>query len=210
MRVDEHDVPPGPDGQAGDDAFAARIAAPLRAPVRLAPDFTARVMRAVRGEARPGAAPAPRAARTPWWRRRVTLSLSLSPVGALAMAAAVAAVAVLGREVARRAAPAPAVRVAAVARTDTVHMVRFVFLAPNARSVALVGDFNEWRSASTPLRRAGTDGLWTATVSLPAGAHQYAFIVNGTRWVADPAAPTTVSDDFGTTTSVITVGGAAG
>jgi hypothetical protein len=40
------------------------------------------------------------------------------------------------------------------------------------------------------------------------GSHQYAFVIDGTKWVADPAAGTSVTDDFGTTTSVLTVGGA--
>jgi hypothetical protein len=41
-------------------------------------------------------------------------------------------------------------------------------------------------------------------VALTPGRHEYAFIVNGTRWVADPLAVKT-SDDFGTESSVIRV-----
>lgn len=221
MRDDPHAHQPDPvDGAESDEAFAARIAAPLRALERTAPDFTHRVMRAVRAESNASAEAVPRPRGTPWWRRRLTISLSLSPLGALAAAAAIAIVALLGRDVAKRSSsptvqrvaaltPADTPHVATAARTDTVHVVRFVLLAPNAQSVALVGDFNSWQRGATPLRRTGADGLWTATVRIPPGAHQYAFIVNGTRWVPDPSAPTTVSDDFGTTTSVITVGGAA-
>jgi hypothetical protein len=42
-------------------------------------------------------------------------------------------------------------------------------------------------------------------VALTPGRHEYAFIVNGSRWVADPLAVKS-SDDFGTESSVIRVG----
>jgi 1,4-alpha-glucan branching enzyme len=89
---------------------------------------------------------------------------------------------------------------------DTVHVVRFILVAPSAASVALVGDFNNWDRTATRLTPAGTGGLWTASVALPPGRHEYAFIVNGSQWMADPAAATTVEDDFGTTSSIITIG----
>jgi 1,4-alpha-glucan branching enzyme len=95
------------------------------------------------------------------------------------------------------------------ARRDTVHVVRFVFLAPHASSVVMVGDFNNWDRGLTQLRRVGVEGAWTVSVSLPPGLHQYAFIVDGTEWTPDPAASTTVSDEFKTTTSLIDVGGAS-
>jgi 1,4-alpha-glucan branching enzyme len=71
--------------------------------------------------------------------------------------------------------------------------------------VELVGDFNEWTRGSTALRLSGAPGVWAVSVPLSPGKHEYAFIVNGTRWVADPLAVKT-SDDFGTESSVIRVG----
>jgi 1,4-alpha-glucan branching enzyme len=88
---------------------------------------------------------------------------------------------------------------------DTVYMVRFVLLAPDARTVALVGDFNNWNRATTTLAPA-KDGLWTASVVLPPGRHEYAFIVDGEHWMADPQAKVTIEDDFGTASSIVTVG----
>jgi Glycogen recognition site of AMP-activated protein kinase len=80
--------------------------------------------------------------------------------------------------------------------------VRFVLVAPEARQVSLAGTFNQWNPQATPLIRAGN--VWTATLTLPAGQHQYAFVVDGARWVPDPGAPA-VDDGFGRRNSVLTL-----
>ena len=81
---------------------------------------------------------------------------------------------------------------------------RFVLVAPNARHVALVGDFNLWNPASAPMQRiAGTDE-WEIDLPLPAGRHAYAFVVDGDV-TADPSAPRTGGDDFGRPNSVVLV-----
>ena len=191
-----------------DRAFTELIARPLRAREALDPSFEERVMSAVQ--------PSPHGMRVisdaPWYRRR----LEMHPVTVLAMAAAVAAVAFFG---ARQLQPpaAPQVRVAAQAvavpspvtrhpQPDTVYLVRFVFVDSSraAHSVALVGDFNAWRLGSSKLAETGVPGVWTASVPLAPGRHEYAFVVDGKRWVADPTA-TTRHDDFGTESSVMTV-----
>jgi 1,4-alpha-glucan branching enzyme len=82
--------------------------------------------------------------------------------------------------------------------------VRFVLVAPEAKQVSLAGTFNQWNTQVTPLVRAGATGVWTATLTLPAGQHQYAFVVDGARWVADPGAPA-VDDGFGRRNSVLTL-----
>jgi hypothetical protein len=91
--------------------------------------------------------------------------------------------------------------------------VRFVLVAPSSASrVTVVGDFNGWDAAATPLRpqtRASDGTSWAADVQVPPGRHAYAFVVvdsRGTRWVADPAAALAPDDGFGTLTSVIVVG----
>jgi len=86
-----------------------------------------------------------------------------------------------------------------------VQVVRFVFVDPRATSVELVGDFNEWSRGKTELGRSGAPGVWAVSVPLSPGRHEYAFIINGSRWVADPLAVKS-SDDFGTESSVIRVG----
>lgn len=177
-----------------DDEFAERIAQPLRAPEVLAPDFEARLMAQARAEvARQRAVPA----RGSWWtRRRMVMA---SPLAGLALAAGIAALAAISTlTVARRASHAPSVAVL----HDTVQMVRFVFADSSARSVSLVGDFNGWARGRTPLRATARAGVWSVSVPLTAGRHEYAFIVNGERWVADPLSPGN-RDEFGTESSVL-------
>lgn len=83
---------------------------------------------------------------------------------------------------------------------------QFVLVAPRAASVALVGDFNDWDPARTPMRPA-RGGLWAAVVPLAPGRYRYAYLVNGAEWRADPSAPPAMDDEFGTPSSVVTVGG---
>jgi hypothetical protein len=207
-----------------ENVLIGHIAEVLRAPEPTAPDFTARLMAVVNAVSRSalalaGAQSGARAGARVWWRRRRTIQLSLSPLGALSLGAGLAALALVA-DLTMRGSRAPAERTTlasaatstaqnATAHIDTVHLVRFVFMAPKASSVTMVGDFNNWNRVVTPLRRSGAGGTWTVSVSLPAGPHQYAFVVDGTAWTPDPASTTTVSDDFGTTTSVIAVGGAS-
>lgn len=189
-----------------DEEFLERMAAPLRAPVKTSVDFEARVLAAVRQ-------PRERTSVLSWAvRPRV---LRLSPVAGLAAAAGIAIAALaLGRagvepapQVAEATSAAPAAPAAAA--VDTIKLVQFMLVAPNASSVSVVGDFNNWDPAATPLREAADAGVWTITVPLAAGRHQYVFMVNGTRWTPDPAAPLAVEDSFGMPNSVITVGESA-
>jgi hypothetical protein len=156
-----------------------------------------------------------------WWRR--PRGFALSPVAGLALAAGFAGVVVLVRDALRPAAGGrvaaavdpvpPSAAPAEVARgaraPDTVHVVRFVLVDRSARGVTLVGDFNGWDRAATRLVRAaagrpGDPAVWTVTVALPPGRHEYAFVVDGRRWVTDSAAPV-VEDEFGTRSSVVTL-----
>ena len=96
------------------------------------------------------------------------------------------------------------VRGAALVRTDTV-FVRFELEAPDARIVSLAGSFNDWQPGTVPLMRSQT-GLWSTTLALPLGEHQYQFVVDGERWIPDPSAHAQVADGFGGTNSLIVVG----
>ncbi|MEO5825954.1 MAG: isoamylase early set domain-containing protein [Gemmatimonadales bacterium] len=75
---------------------------------------------------------------------------------------------------------------------------------PGAHSVALVGDFTDWRTDRLQLKAEG-DGRWRVTVKLPPGRYRFAYVVDGGEWRADAAAAP-VLDDFGRPTSVMTVG----
>jgi 1,4-alpha-glucan branching enzyme len=82
-----------------------------------------------------------------------------------------------------------------------------MLVAPNATTVSLVGDFNDWETGAMPMEGTVTDGLWTVTVPLSPGRYRYAFLVDGETWVPDPAAPRALEDDFGRPNSVVTIGG---
>lgn len=218
-----------------DEEFARQLAAVLRASdERPGSGFDDRVMAAVRAvhaltpevqdtPATPITAVTPIAG----WHRR--WALALPPMAWGALAAGFAIIVSLGtlatahiierRQVAAApvpvhvevastpapvAPPAATPRPVAHVRHDTVYMVRFVLADADAHTVSLVGDFNEWEKRATPLRSA-KPGVWTAQIALPPGRHEYAYVVDGRRWIADPSADN-VADDFDTPSSVVTVG----
>jgi len=186
------------------DAFVERVAARLRTPEHVHPSFEKRVMEKVLAE---GTALYPkRSLSGSWWRTERVFRLT--PLTGLALAAGIAAViavssVAVGARISARSQGTS--RAAASVRADTVQLVRFVFVDPRAERVELVGDFNEWARGSTQLKRSGAPGVWAVSVPLSPGRHEYAFIINGSRWVADPLAVKS-SDDFGTESSVIRVG----
>ena len=187
----------------GEAAFVERVAPPLRAPETLDPSFEARLMAVARAEAPRLYPPRPRT----WWRRPRTVRIS--PLAGLAVAAGLAGIVCLGTLAAVGGLGTDGPRdVPETGAGETVHVVRFVLAAPGARTVTLVGDFNAWAKAATPLATAAVPGVWTVSVPLTPGRHEYAFIVDGERWVVDPWAAV-VTDDFGTESSVVTVGGGA-
>lgn len=83
--------------------------------------------------------------------------------------------------------------------------VRLQLSAPASSHVAVVGDFNDWNPAGTPLRPTSDPGVWTVELRLKPGRYHYAFLLDGRRWVRDPAEPPNAESDFGAPTSVITV-----
>lgn len=194
-----------------DDQLIERIAAELRRPHRTSPEVDARVMAAVRALPRHRAGR--RTAVWSWLTRARTIRIT--PLGAFAAAAAaiVAAVFVVPRlNVSPAPAPSSATapvppRAADAAPADSLRVVQFVFVAPTAHSVSLVGDFNNWELGATPLAAGPSRSVWTVRLRLPDGRHRYAFVVDDSTWAADPAAPPAAGDDFGVPSSVVTVTG---
>ena len=183
----------------GEGAEALRLLGAVdRAPVALSAEFETRVMAEVRRRAR---SPIRRVWRGLVEPRDIELRLRVRPwvVWGAALAAA-AAVALLLTRPPQASEGARPMRVAA---GDSVY-VRFVLYAPTARRVAVAGTFNQWDQTASPLARVGAGGVWTITLALPQGHHQYAFVVDGARWVPDPAAPG-VDDGFGRRNSMVAV-----
>lgn len=162
-----------------------------RQAVTLSASLDARVMARVRSRAT-----------APWSRAWRWLSAPTVPRWAVMVPIAAAAGILL---LARTSTP-PAIselRTALTGQRESVY-VRFELYAPHASRVALAGTFNRWDPAATPLVRVGSDGMWTVTIALPSGQHQYGFMVDGRNWVPDPVAPA-VDDGFGRRNSVVSV-----
>ncbi len=106
--------------------------------------------------------------------------------------------------------PATGMPAATLARRDESasarQPVQLVFRAPNAKQVSVVGDFTGWDPTRAVMTRDSGSGLWTVTLSLPAGRHVYAFLVDDSVWVRDPRAPAAPDADFGRPGSVLLVG----
>ena len=160
-----------------DDDIVERVVKQLRQPVSIDAALDARVLAEIASDAAPLARPRPRfqLRRWPW----------------LAAAAALGAVLIA--------------RPWSGGSDGAANPFQFVLVAPQAASVALVGDFNDWDPARSPMQTA--QGVWATTVPLAPGRYRYAFLVNGVEWRADPGAPRARDDEFGTPSSVITVGG---
>lgn len=170
------------------------------------------------------ARPLPRRAPTGWLRRR--LDVSITPLAAAALLLVVVGVGGMAGVAAHRLDGAPRGEGAPVAGTvfqrtaqaaptaanagappsgDAVVLVHFAMVAPDARQVALVGDFNGWSPTATSLVPTGND-VWTATVPLTPGRHAYGFVVDDTLWVRDPRAELVRDPDYGRDHSVVVVG----
>lgn len=96
-------------------------------------------------------------------------------------------------------------RAAATPPHVTPSGVRFVFLHPSARSVALAASFNQWSTVSHVLARSGGSGLWTIVTPVPPGDHTFMFVVDGQQWVSPQAAEDYVDDGFGARNGVLVV-----
>lgn len=105
-----------------------------------------------------------------------------------------------------------AVAVATRSATPPAHdaevvAVHFELHAPGANRVDLVGTFNDWQPGAIRLEGPDGSGHWETTVSLPEGRHEYQFLVDGERWVTDPAAAVVRPDGFGKMNAVLSVSG---
>jgi len=80
--------------------------------------------------------------------------------------------------------------------------VQFRLQTSEATDVRLAGSFTHWQPQYELHETA--PGLWTVTLPLAPGVHDYAFIIDGNRWVTDPYAAA-VQDGFGGSNSRITL-----
>jgi hypothetical protein len=170
------------------DAESLEAAVALLAAAPVAESVERRVMAAVR---RPARSAGRRLLR--WAIRPHSVVLSMRPVWSLALVAGILLLAVL---------PSPEDGPQLGAEEG---IAQFVGRFPGARSVHVVGSFNDWKPVSIPLEDRDHDGVWQAVAVLPTGTHEYMFVVDGERWVVDPLAGRFVEDGFGRVNSVLIV-----
>jgi hypothetical protein len=190
------------------DSFIDQIAAELRRPVRLDARFDDRVMAAIE---QPDVIPLRRSMPLPWTRRRWTISVS--PLGASALAASIIGFVALGllsrgraeERLARGGDDPSSIPVTNVASDpeNALQYHQFLIVAPEAKSIVVEGGFNDWVGSRTQMTRS-SDGVWTASVLLRPGQHQYQFVIDDTLRVPDPRAPS-VPDGLGGQNSVVTI-----
>jgi 1,4-alpha-glucan branching enzyme len=89
--------------------------------------------------------------------------------------------------------------------SDDQTLVAFELHAPDARSVELVGSFNGWAVGEFRLDGPDATGHWSITVPLPEGRHEYQFLIDGKRWIADPKATIRRPDGFGRSNAVLEI-----
>jgi hypothetical protein len=131
------------------------------------------------------------------WTPRV-VTFAFRPVYALFAAGAVLLlVAVLPNQLRE----GPLTTVAMQSGSERVY-VQFRLQSAEATDVRLAGSFTHWQPGYQLHQTA--PGLWTVTLPLAPGVHDYAFIIDGQRWVTDPYAAA-VQDGFGGSNSRITL-----
>ena len=183
------------------------IARELRGPMRVSESFDDRVMAEVRRL--PRHRQVARGGHV-WSRLTTPRTVTIIPLSWGLVAASLALFAVLGLahlfEDLRAAQPIATALFPTAKAPVPSQRVQFVLVAPDAKKVAVVGDFNGWdrKHAGYQAQHRG-GGVWSVTAPVPVGHHRYSFVVDDSVWVADPTAPRVGDNDFGVPNSAIVV-----
>jgi 1,4-alpha-glucan branching enzyme len=81
--------------------------------------------------------------------------------------------------------------------------VTFTFEFPQAESVILMGDFNQWDAAVHPMKK-DTDGVWRKAVMVYPGRYEYKFLVDG-NWQLDPRNENCCPNSYGSQNNILNV-----
>ncbi|HEY4216665.1 MAG TPA: isoamylase early set domain-containing protein [Gemmatimonadaceae bacterium] len=187
-----------------DDETLHQIARELRRPVPVSESFDDRVMATVRR--------LPKHVRFGLWSRLTTpRTVTVTPLSWGLLAASLLVFAALGAahaSVDLRRASTPLANALFKDNAKSAHeqSVQFVLVAPDAKKVSVVGDFNGWDASHAGFQahhRGG--GVWSVTAPVPVGHHRYSFVVDDSVWVSDPNAPRVIDNDYGVANSAIVV-----
>jgi len=74
-----------------------------------------------------------------------------------------------------------------------------------AESVHVLGDFNGWSPAATPLKRRKS-GSFSTTTSVESGrSYRFRYLVDGERWISEPEPDGVLPNRFGDLDSVLEI-----
>ena len=82
--------------------------------------------------------------------------------------------------------------------------VTFTYQGRPGQAVFVAGDFNGWATNAKQLTDEKGDGSYVARTLVPAGRHEYKFVVNG-DWLLDPANDNRACNERGDWNNVIIV-----
>lgn len=85
----------------------------------------------------------------------------------------------------------------------TKERASFRLQAPNAKNVAVTGDFTSWDEKGIKMKKS-KEGVWSVGVDLKPGRYEYKFIVDN-QWTRDPANGKVVVNSFGSENSILEV-----
>lgn len=86
----------------------------------------------------------------------------------------------------------------------TSKKVEFRMIAAPGSNVSVAGTFNNWDPGRNPLKENPHSGHFRGVITVPAGRHEYKFVVNG-EWGTDPNCAESVPNGAGSWNSVLTV-----
>ena len=193
------------------DPFIEEIAGELKRPVRFDSTFESRVMAAID----PSVSNSMKRTRSTPWLLRPRI-LYVSPLAGLAVAAGLVAIITMSvlrtkpNDVATNTGadtslgfPAPLARNVSYPAPPISVSAPFTYIDRNAKSVYVVGNFNDWDATKTPLKLSA-DSVWAGNLVLLPGRYEYQLVVDG-KWIADPGAQQTAASEFGAANSVLIV-----
>ncbi len=79
----------------------------------------------------------------------------------------------------------------------------FTALFPDAESVQIAGDFNNWQPQQ--MEKIDESGSWSIKLSLSPGIYRYRLVPDG-RWQQDPFNEKTEPNPFGDLNSIVNIG----
>ena len=99
--------------------------------------------------------------------------------------------------------------------TQTRDGVRFVFYAPSAHLVQLMGSWpeNNWGAGQAQtgsflvgeMKDLSGNGIWERTEKLPSGRYEYKYLIDRVTWKEDPNNPNRTNDPYGGFNSLVDV-----